>query len=55
MRDPELVRFFEDEHAIDEQNASCECGWYYGSPESYGEHLADAIEARYMLIPKERP
>lgn len=51
MRDPDLVAFF-DGHALDEQNGSCECGWYYGSPESLSEHFVDALTERYVLIPK---
>lgn len=52
MRDPDLVAFFDEEHALDEQNGRCECGWYYGSPESLGEHFVDALTARYRLIPR---
>jgi hypothetical protein len=52
MRDSQLVQFFDDEHAYDDMNTCCECGWSWASKESHGEHLVDALTARYTLIPK---
>lgn len=41
-----LGDMFDDEHKFDDFATCCDCGgWYYGSPETYGEHLAEAAVA----------
>lgn len=35
-----LAERFDTAHEFDDMATCCQCGWSYGSPESYAEHLA---------------